>query len=193
MRTGWRGVPPLHPIRNDTKKGRHMMERIESVFRKMDILFRWLSVLTLGGMTAAIFIQVIARYLLRSSLAWSEELARFLFIWMTFIAAYIGARQGKHIGIEALQAALPRVPSMALKILANLLCTVFFFIVAYYTLQAWPKLMRQVSPALGIPIAYVYLCMIVGSIFIGLWYLVLAVREAGKKAVPKAESEVENI
>lgn len=170
-----------------------MMERIESVFRKFDVLFKWLSALTLGGMTAAIFIQVIARYLLKSSLAWSEELSRFLFIWMTFIAAYVGARQGKHIGVEALQNALPRVPSLVLKILANLLCTAFFFIVAYYTYRAWPRLMRQVSPALGIPIAYVYLCMIIGSVFTGLWYLVLAAQEAGKKTAPKVESEVENI
>ena len=170
-----------------------MMERIESVFRKIDVLFKWLSALILGGMTAAIFIQVIARYVLKSSLAWTEELARFLFIWMTFIAAYVGARQGKHIGVEALQNALPRLPSLLLKVLANIICAAFFFVVAYFTWFNWPKLMRQVSPALGLPIAYVYLCMIIGSVFIGLWYLVLAVQELRTKTAPKVESEVENI
>lgn len=170
-----------------------MIERIESVFRKIDILFKWLSVFTLGGMTIAIFIQVICRYALRSSLAWSEELSRFLFIWMTFIAGYVGARQGKHIGVEALQNALPRVPSIVLKFLSNIICTAFFFVVAYCTWLAWPKLMRQVSPALGLPIAYVYLCMIVGSLFMGLWYMVVAVKSVQKKSEPKqGDSEVNN-
>ncbi|MCC8189833.1 MAG: TRAP transporter small permease [Planctomycetes bacterium] len=155
-----------------------MFDRIEWVFRKVDVVFTWLSALILAGMTGAIFLQVICRYILRSSLAWSEELSRFLFIWMTFIAAYVGARQGKHIGVEALQNALPRIPATVLRCLANLVCTAFFFIVAYCTIQAWPKLMRQVSPALGLPIAFVYLCMIIGSTFIGLYYLVLALHSA---------------
>jgi TRAP-type C4-dicarboxylate transport system, small permease component len=169
-----------------------MVERIECVFKKIDVLFKWLSILTLGGMTVAIFIQVIARYLLRSSLAWSEELSRFLFIWMTFVAAYVGARQGKHIGVEALQNALTRVPSILLKILSNLFCAAFFFIVAYYTWMSWPKLMRQISPALGLPIAYVYLCMIIGSAAIALWNLFLAFQIALEKPVVKANNEEEN-
>ena len=169
-----------------------MSERIEYVFKKIDFIFKWLSILTLGGMTVAIFIQVIARYVLKSSLAWSEELSRFLFIWMTFVAAYTGARQGKHIGVEALQNALPRVPAIALKFLANMLTSAFFFVVTYYTWLSWPKLMRQVSPAMGLPIAYVYLCMIISSFFIGFWFLFLAFQAAREKPAVKANNEEEN-
>ena len=37
-------------------------------------------------MTVLIFVQVIMRYVLQSSLSWSEELARYLFIWMAYFA-----------------------------------------------------------------------------------------------------------
>lgn len=161
------------------------MKFVESIFKITDIVFRWMSVAILGGMTAAIFLQVIFRYVLRSPLSWSEELARFLFIWMTFIAGYVGARQGKHIGVETLQNALPYVAGNILKCLSNLICTAFFSVVVWFIASSWSKLVRQISPALGLPMAIVYLGMMLGSFFMGLWYLVLAVTVLKKK--PEAE------
>ncbi|MDR3230565.1 MAG: TRAP transporter small permease [Synergistaceae bacterium] len=152
------------------------MEQIERILGKIDVLFKWLTVVLLGGMTLLIFIQVIFRYVLTQPLAWSEELARFLFIWVTFIAGYVGVRQNKHIGISALQDALPLMCGKILKSLSNLICTVFFIVVVYYTCISWPKLYMQKSPALNIPIAFVYLCMIIGSAFTAIWYCCLAVR-----------------
>ena len=169
------------------------MKRIEAIFKKIDLVFKWLSAIILGGMTLAIFLQVIFRYVFKSPLSWSEELARFLFIWMTFIAGYVGARQGKHIGVEALQNALPAMAGRMVRCLSNLLCTVFFTVVAYYAMQSWSKLMMQLSPALGVPMAFVYLSMIIGSFFMGAWYLVVAIKVLKGDQEPKQPEEVENI
>lgn len=169
------------------------MGRIEAVFKKIDIFFKWMSALILGGMTIAIFMQVVFRYVFKSPLTWSEELARFLFIWMAFIASYVGARQGKHIGVEVLQNVLPSIAGALLKCLANLICTVFFFVVAYFTMDAWPKLMTQISPALGFPMAFVYLGMLLGSVFMGIWYFVLAVKALKKEPRQEVPGEVDNI
>lgn len=167
-----------------------MFERIESLFKKIDVLFEWLTVLTLGGMTLAIFTQVIFRYVLSAPLAWTEELSIFMFIWMTFIAGYVAARKGKHIGVDALRERLPSFCRKGLECLSNLICTVFFSIIVFSTVSFWPKLMRQTSPALELPMAYVYLIMIVASFFMALWYAVLAVVSiTGKKPARTAGSE----
>jgi len=47
-------------------------------------------------------LQNISRFVLRDSLSWSEELARYLMVWATFIGASIGVKRGSHVGVEAL-------------------------------------------------------------------------------------------
>ena len=67
-----------------------MRRTFDKFFAVVDKRFEFLSFLTLGGMTLLITIQVICRYLLNSPLGWSEELARFGFIWMTFLLVIWG-------------------------------------------------------------------------------------------------------
>lgn len=158
-----------------------MLDKFEAILKKFDPIFKWLCVIILGGMTLCIFLQVIFRFILKSPLTWSEEVARYLFIWMTFIGSYVGARKGQHIGVEALQKALPGVFGRALASLAHLITAAFFFIVAYFVISFWPKLSMQTSPALEIPITCVYLSMIIGSAFMCLWYILMAVKAFKKK------------
>ncbi|MDO4547250.1 MAG: TRAP transporter small permease [Clostridia bacterium] len=158
-----------------------MLEKFESILVKFDPVFKWMSTIILGGMTILIFIQVVFRYVFTNPLAWSEEIAKYLFIWMTFIGGYVGARQNKHIGVEALQKALPGVLGKGVKSLAYLITAAFFIIVLYNTCAYWPRLAMQTSPALEIPITFVYLSMIIGSLFMALWYILLALKVFQKK------------
>ncbi|MEG2136016.1 MAG: TRAP transporter small permease, partial [Clostridia bacterium] len=135
---------------------------------------------------------VLFRFVFSSPLAWSEEIAKYLFIWMTFIAGYVGARKGRHIGVVALQNALPPLGGKLLRCLSNLISAVFFGTVIYYTIYFWSKLAMQTSPALGIPISIVYLGMLIGSGFMSVWYLILAVKSFESAPNPPAEVEVDN-
>ncbi|MDC7240379.1 MAG: TRAP transporter small permease [Spirochaetales bacterium] len=158
-----------------------MYQKIEAILKKIDLIFIGLTVISLGGMTLAIFLQVLFRYVFNSPLAWTEELSVFMFIWMTFLAGYVGARRGKHIGVSALKNALPELGSRILEFIANLISAVFFFIIVYSTTLFLPKLMTQTSPAMEIPMAFVYSIMIIGSFFMGLWYALLAVYSLSRK------------
>ena len=153
------------------KEEENVMEKIEGILKKVDKTFEWGSALILGSMTILIFLQVFFRKVVVQPLAWSEELAKFLFIWMTFIAGYIGARRGSHIGVSLIQDLCPPRVRKIMKFLSMLIASVFFSIIVYYCVALWPKLMSQISPALGIPLAFVYLGMIIGSIFMSIWYL----------------------
>lgn len=168
------------------------MKTIEKILDRLDVVFKWLTVVILGGMTLLIFTQVLCRFVFNAPLAWSEEIAKYLFIWMTFIAGYMGARRGKHIGVEAVQKALPPMGGKILKCFSNMVCAAFFGAVIYYTLRFWGKLAMQTSPALGIPIAFVYLGMLIGSGFMAFWYLILAFKSFENAPEQAAETEVDN-
>jgi TRAP-type C4-dicarboxylate transport system permease small subunit len=152
-----------------------IVNRVEGFWKFVDAVFSWLSVLTLGGMTVLIFIQVLFRYMFNSPLAWTEELARFLFIWMTFVAGVVAARRGQHIGVELIVNMLPSIGKKTIGVFAHLVSTVFFGIISFYCISLWSKLNSQLSPALLLPMAYVYLGIILGSVFMGLYYLWAAI------------------
>jgi TRAP-type C4-dicarboxylate transport system permease small subunit len=65
-------------------------------------------ILCVAAMVAAILVQVVFRYVLGNALAWSEELARFLMLWMTGLMAPTAWRRGGFVAIEMLVLMLPR-------------------------------------------------------------------------------------
>lgn len=142
----------------------------DKMFCVVDKTMEAFSALILGGMTILIFVQVLARYIFKMPLAWSEEGARFLFIWMTFIAGYVGARRGQHIGVELIQNLFPNMVKKGMQIMSDLLSVVFFMIVFYFCCLQWGKFSMQISPALKIPMSFVYLGMMVGSMGLALSY-----------------------
>ncbi|MDY0290036.1 MAG: TRAP transporter small permease [Sphaerochaeta sp.] len=160
-----------------------MFEKIDSFLNKVDKIIKWMTVISLGGMTIAIFLQVIFRYILNAPLAWTEELSIFMFIWMTFLAGYLGVRSNKHIGVEGIKNMLPEIGGNILGFIAHATSAIFFFIIVVSTAMFLPKLMMQTSPALGLPMAYVYSIMIISSFLMGFWYLVLAIASLVKKSV----------
>ena len=148
-----------------------IVKRVELFWKIVEKVFFWLSVLCLGGMTFLIFLQVIFRYVFRLPLAWTEELSRFLFIWMTFAAGVVAARQGQHIGVGLIVDMMPSIGKRILGIFGNTVSAVFFGIISYYCIALWDRLDSQLSPALLLPMSYVYLGIILGSVFMGLYYL----------------------
>ena len=152
-----------------------MWQKLDRFFEIVDKIFVWLSFLVLGGMTLLISLQVFFRYVLHAPLAWTEELARFGFIWMTFFAGYLGARRAQHIGVELIQNLFPATVKKIMKFISALVASAFFLMVVYYLVTLWKKLAMQTSAALNIPMNWIYLGMLVGCFFIGIAYLYEAI------------------
>ncbi|MFZ0133730.1 MAG: TRAP transporter small permease [Desulfobacterales bacterium] len=103
------------------------------------------------SMAAIVAAQVFSRYVLNNSLFWSEELARFLLVWLTFLGASAAYCRKAHPGVDFLYArvapALQRIFSVVTH-LASL--TLFSVMIVYGCRFAWFVRM-QISPALQIP------------------------------------------
>jgi len=65
-------------------------------------------VILVSCLTAVTFAQVITRYLLGDPLIWSEEAARYLFVWVSLIGSALAVREGSHFGLDFLIRRMPK-------------------------------------------------------------------------------------
>lgn len=107
---------------------------------------------TIGfAMAMVVILQVFCRYVLNQSLFWSEELARFLLVWLTFLGASVAYFRGAHPGIDILYRRVPPPVQKWLARLTHLISLVLFGILMVYGCQfAW-FVRLQISPALQLP------------------------------------------
>ena len=90
---------------------------------------RQIAWMALAVMVAVILAQVVFRYALNNALAWPDEAARFLMLWMAALMAPSAMRWGGFVSIDMVPSALPRVPGLILTLI--LLClTLMVLIVA---------------------------------------------------------------
>ena len=124
-------------------------------------------------MTVVVIMQVFSRFVLRDSLSWSEELARYLMVWATFVGASIGVKRGSHVGVEALAKALPKKAQIIVKYLGVVLVLTFCVILFTQGMGIIQRQIsgRQVSPAMRIPMWWAYLAIPVGAFLMGVRFI----------------------
>ena len=125
---------------------------------------KWCGVSTAVVMTVMIFLQVIYRYVLGESLSFSEELARYMFIWSVAMGSALALRTRSHIGVEILVERLPASMAKPAKVLACVLSLVFYGMLIWYGFEMVGETMDQESAALELPMGYVYLAVPLSAI-----------------------------
>ena len=72
-------------------------------------------------MTVVVFLQVVYRYVLTQPLHWSEELARYLFVWLSILGATLGLQKRGHFGLDFFYRMFPEAGKTILQFLIHLL------------------------------------------------------------------------
>ena len=103
------------------------------------------------GMALLVAVQVFFRYVLNDSIFWSEELARFLLVWLTFLGASVAYFRGVHASVDFLVWRLGPRGQRALNILVYVLSLAFFVVMIVYGWQFAHFIRLQVSAALYLP------------------------------------------
>lgn len=116
----------------------------------------------LSAMTLVIGANIASRYLTGHSVAWADEVARYLMIWLTFIGAGLILRHGGHVAITRLQDALPDRGRQILRAAIVVGLLIFFGFMVHVGLQYAQRMQYQLTPALRIPFVYVYAAMPIG-------------------------------
>jgi TRAP-type C4-dicarboxylate transport system permease small subunit len=117
-------------------------------------------------MSIIIFIQVIMRYAFQNSLVWSEELSRYMFVWLIYFAVSYTARHEKHIRIDAAINMYPKKLRPYIEILSEIIVLAFSVFVAVTAITVYQKIAwsGQLSPAMRIPMQFVYAAPLLGFI-----------------------------
>lgn len=135
-------------------------------------------------MSVVIAFQVLSRFVLGNSIPWSEELARYLMAWLVFLGAGVALRYGELIGVEALVSIVPKGIKKVMKLVMYLICLGFgiFLLVKGYEILGFVASQR--SPALQIPITWVYASIPVSGFILALNSIVVSIelfRKDGEK------------
>ncbi len=103
------------------------------------------------SMALVVAVQVFCRYVLNASLFWSEELARYMLVWLTFFGATVAYYRNLHPGVDALTARLSPGKKRLTRLMVHLVCMLLALVMIISGTQfAW-FIRRQISPALGLP------------------------------------------
>jgi len=136
-------------------------------------LLTWLMAATVAILIVPVTLQVISRYTaLIPSWIWTEELSRFLFIWMIMLGAMIGVREGSHFVVDVLPDLAPR-PTAFLQIVSDFFVLVFALVFVWWGIEFVRFGWDQSSELAELPMAFIFVAWPVAGVT---WVLVLGER-----------------
>jgi TRAP-type C4-dicarboxylate transport system permease small subunit len=133
-------------------------------------------ILLCGAIALVVFLQVLFRYVLRQPLFWSEELPRYLLIWMSFLAAALAQKHDAHINIGLCLAPLSDRARRSVRVLTDLVILSFLGILIYSGSLVVSITVHHRSTALQLPMGVVYAALPVGALLMAL-YLILQIAD----------------
>lgn len=144
-----------------------MSQIVEGYFKLLKVTI----VVCLALMVVMVFGNVVLRYAFNRGITLSEELSRFLFVWMTFLGAIIGFREHGHLGVDMVVSRLPVVGKKACLIVSQVL---MLFATWLFLQGSWEQTIINLnvrSPSAGISMGLFYGVGIIFSISVGIIFL----------------------
>ncbi len=114
-------------------------------------------------MTVVVFLQVVYRYVLTQPLHWSEELARYLFVWLSILGATLGLQKRGHFGLDFFYRMFPDKRRRFLQFLIYLLMGGVILVILVQGIKLVQITVLQESPAMGISMGWAYACLPVAA------------------------------
>ena len=132
---------------------------MNSVKIKIDFILKWVLVFIMATMTINVLWQVFTRFILQNPSSFTEELARYMLIWLGILGAAYVAGQKMHLAIDLLSTKLTGAKKNYLEIFIQLAVFIFSFtvmLIGGIRLVQITLSLNQISAALQIPLGYVY-------------------------------------
>ncbi len=119
-------------------------------------------------MVLVIFFQVIMRYVFNNSLYWSEELGKFIFVWISWLGISLGEREGEHIKITILTDRLSFKMAQLANIVSNIIVIIICTTIGYYAYTLVISQMSSHYAGIKISMSYGYLAVFLGCLLMSI-------------------------
>ena len=161
----------MNPLVNRLIKLDAMLARVEG----------WGLMVMVAVMTVVVLLQVIYRYVLSQPLYWSEEMARYLFVWISILGAALSVQRRGHFGMDFFFRMFPEKGKRFVTFLIYLLMGAVVLVLLVKGVALVQKTAGQLSPAMEISMGWAYACLPAGSFLMAIHLLVIMVKEAARK------------
>jgi len=159
-----------------------MTKFVEAYYRLLD----WLLAASVGILVIPVTLQIISRFTQWfPHWIWTEEMARFLFIWMVMLGAMVGIRDGSHFDVDVWPELKPKTNAL-LRIVSNAFVLVFALVFIWYGIKFVQFGWSQTSELADLPMAWIFVAWPLAGFT---WMLFLGPRFRADMRVFVAESE----
>lgn len=125
----------------------------------------------LVAIVAVTFAQVLFRYVFQLSLAWTEELARFIFMWLASLGAAYAFKTRSHFALRFIADKFSDTGQKILAALVTLLMSGFLLVFIWKGVEYVQSVSGQIGPSTGLPMAVPYFSAVVGGVLM-LYYVI---------------------
>ncbi|PRY62746.1 TRAP-type C4-dicarboxylate transport system permease small subunit [Vreelandella songnenensis] len=160
-----------------------LLTPLRFVERALDALIQPVVFIGMAALIAVITLQIVSRVLF-TAVGWTEEVARFLLIWITFLAGTLAFQRGHHIAVTFAVEALPvrlRQVARFLAVLAVIAFMITLIVIGYRYMQVQSF---QKSASLRLPMSYVYAIMPISAAIMA-WYALVDLVEIVCEGEPR--------
>ncbi len=144
--------------------------------------------------TGLVFVNVLTRYVFLYSIIWSEEVARFTFIWLIFLGTAVAIKRKAHFHLTLLDFPEGSPARMITQAIGALAVVSLSYVLLTQGATLVQSTMRQSSPNIGVPMGYAYMAVpISGALiifFLGLDLLAFFARRGGRSGGPRDQTNV---
>ena len=148
-----------------------MRKALSAAERAVNGVVRWVVIVLMLVMTVTVSLQIVFRYVFNIPLGWSEEMARFSFVWVSFFGASALMRVREHVNVTVFVDNFPPRLRAVCVLVANLCALIFayYFVVGgiALTTNEW----AQLAPAMQIPMGWVYMVIPISAVLMAIWIM----------------------
>ncbi|WP_447894554.1 TRAP transporter small permease [Vreelandella sp. GE22] len=156
---------------------------LRTIERGLDAVLKPVVFAGMAALIGVITLQIVSRVLF-TAVGWTEEVARFLLIWITFLAGTLAFQRGHHIAVTFAVDALParlRQAARFLAVLAVIAFMITLIVIGYRYMQVQSF---QKSASLRLPMSYVYAIMPISAASMA-WYALVDLFEIALEGEPR--------
>ncbi len=142
------------------------MRLVNTLYAQLMRVVTFASAAILVVLTAAVFLNVLIRYvgIFQGAMSWVDEFSRYLSIWLVFLGSAVALHARQHVAADFLLTSVPPRARPWVTLVVEISILTFLFVI---TKEGWAlaeRTMRQISPALGVPMGLVYLAIPTGGV-----------------------------